>query len=388
MRNGLIILIFFILVNPMCLCAEANYPLLEKSQTPETEMAKKFFDSISPYFNFPNMGIIGEGSEGIKDSYQFFSKEYKEKVSEDEYFNSFVNLGEFRLLQLYSAAPEENTNNESGVFFELTLIEGEEEGKRSLFLGGDLPLGMSGSKKCLYGFMYLVSENGDLKINKMVFDSEFPLGGGHSVGRLDPIEMAKNAIKGKYPEEDVDSLDFTPSYIYPDNLVYVNCSDSDGVKKHIAKMVMPSQNGDDGWLCIQIMDVKSDANETNHLLLGKKFAFKKQFDQAILEYKKAIDENPNNFRAFELMGYAYYRKGDYSNAIKALEKTEALNMDYPMGYYNLALAYWANDQKDKAIIQLKKLFGIDEKYIEIINKDPQFNDFKSSKDFDALLNQN
>jgi tetratricopeptide (TPR) repeat protein len=377
---------FLIFITPLYSKTEQNYPLSDIVETPEARVAKGFFTSIAWYFNFPHMGTIGGGSEGIRKSYQFFSKEYKAKVSEDEYFKSFENLGEFRVLQLYTASSEKSSNTEKGIFFELTLVEGEEENKRNLFLGGSSPTGFGGSEKCLYGFMYLIPEKEELKINKIIYHMEFPLGGGHSVGRLDPIEAATNAVRDDFSNDEIGSLKINTQYIYPDHLIYVTLANGKG-KQKVVKLAFPTKAGDDGWICILKSDNNSDLKINDHVLLGKKLFLNKKFDQAISEYQKAINENSNDFQAYELKGYTYYRAGNYLKAIDSLEKSVELNHAHLMGYYNLALAYWANGQRDKALEEIKRLLIFDKSYKEKIKEDPQFKEFQSSKNFVALLNK-
>ena len=56
----------------------------------------------------------------------------------------------------------------------------------------------------------------------------------------------------------------------------------------------------------------------------------------------------------DTLGWAYYRNGDYPNAIIYLEKTVAAASDVPMLRYHLGMAYAAVKKNDKAKAELTK----------------------------------
>jgi tetratricopeptide (TPR) repeat protein len=72
-------------------------------------------------------------------------------------------------------------------------------------------------------------------------------------------------------------------------------------------------------------------------------------------------------------------------AIESLEKSIKINPKYVEGHYNLALAYWANQDKKKAISEVKKVLELDPTYKAKIKDDVQFRLFKSSPWFNKLI---
>lgn len=96
---------------------------------------------------------------------------------------------------------------------------------------------------------------------------------------------------------------------------------------------------------------------------------------------RAIQLNPNNFKAWHVIGKWYYEvanlnfveksavklfygglpKANWSLAIHAYEKARALKPDFMLNYLELARAYHKNDENEKAIAQLKTLLQLNVK---------------------------
>ena len=114
---------------------------------------------------------------------------------------------------------------------------------------------------------------------------------------------------------------------------------------------------------------------------AKKYYSQHQFEEAISEYKKALEADPDNQETYGLIGYSYYRDQQIPKTIDAFQMSLKLNPKEAMSYYNLALAYWANDQRNESVSQLKSLFLLDPKYEDLVGKDDQFKDILKSPYF-------
>ncbi len=365
-----------------------SFPLLDEEQNPETKMAKEFMDLICTSNMFTNMGTIGEGSGNLDKSVTYLSKSYLSKITPEKYLESFGNEGDFKLLQLYSANNTGDSNevpNRKRVFFEISVLVGEEPMNKGLFLGGTPPETTGASARIFYGFITLDEEDGSLKVDDITFDSEFPMGGGHQPYRDSAEYEAQLAMGEDFANDQMDTSNCETKVIHGGRLVYVTCTNQAGDDKKTAKMVYPSGSAS-GWICIQVLNETLTAGKENPLFAGEKLAKKKQFGKAISEYQKAIDVDANNCRAYELMGYAFFRLKKYDEAIQTLGKSIAVKPDYAMGHYNLALAYWANGQHTEAIEEVQKTIDIDPKYRQEIKMDTQFKDFDSSDDYKRLIN--
>lgn len=111
---------------------------------------------------------------------------------------------------------------------------------------------------------------------------------------------------------------------------------------------------------------------------GKQLFLNHQFSDAIQEYKKAIEIDPANSLAYGYMGYSAFRMGNIQKAIHDLEESVEFDHSNKMSYFNLALAYWVNDQKDRAISALRPVYYMN---IKMIHDDPQFKEIITSPEF-------
>ena len=100
------------------------------------------------------------------------------------------------------------------------------------------------------------------------------------------------------------------------------------------------------------ISVSDQAKE--HYDNGVQFAMKGQFQEAIAEYRKSIEYNPDSAEAHSNLGFAYFDSGDIEQAI--VEQTRAIEIksDYSNAYYGLAMAYEKNGDKTEAINNWKK----------------------------------
>ncbi|MBR9682254.1 MAG: tetratricopeptide repeat protein [Candidatus Aenigmarchaeota archaeon] len=69
-------------------------------------------------------------------------------------------------------------------------------------------------------------------------------------------------------------------------------------------------------------------------------------------------------KAYTSMGYAYYKKGDYSKAESVLKESLIRNPVFPLAMYTLGLVYIKLEKYDYAIKELKKAIGIVPDYYE------------------------
>jgi hypothetical protein len=176
--------------------------------------------------------------------------------------------------------------------------------KSDLFLGGTPPSKTGASSRVYYGFVSFVEEEGALKVNEITFKEEFPMGGGHAPWRDSVEYMAQLAMDEGFSNQEMDTSNCSTRIIHDGRLAFVTCSDEDGSQIKTAKMVYPSSSAA-GWICIQVLNDDLNSDKDDHRSNGIKLAKKKEFEKAILEYQKAIDSDDEDFKAYELMGYAF-----------------------------------------------------------------------------------
>lgn len=98
---------------------------------------------------------------------------------------------------------------------------------------------------------------------------------------------------------------------------------------------------------------------------GKGMFDKWKYNEAIAEYKKAIEINPQYAEAHNSFGKAYYQKKMYDEAISEYKKAIEINPQYAEAHYNLGMAYGRKRMYDEASAEYKKAIEIDPKFAEI-----------------------
>ena len=77
--------------------------------------------------------------------------------------------------------------------------------------------------------------------------------------------------------------------------------------------------------------------------------FKKgQYDQAIADYTKAIELDPKYAEAYKSRGFVYTSKGQHDQAIADCSKAIELDPKYVGAYKNRGYAYYSKEKYDKA----------------------------------------
>jgi len=96
---------------------------------------------------------------------------------------------------------------------------------------------------------------------------------------------------------------------------------------------------------------------------GAIYVAKGQYDQAISDFNKALEIDPNYLFAYNNRGTAYMNKDQYDQAISDFNKVLEIEPRYAGGaaYYGRAMVYEKKDQYDQAISDFNKAIEIDPK---------------------------
>ena len=107
----------------------------------------------------------------------------------------------------------------------------------------------------------------------------------------------------------------------------------------------------------------SDGNEAFH---------ERNFDQAIYEYTKALDIDPNVDKAYDNRGAAYAQEGSLTRAVDDFTMAIANNPVDMQAYQNRKMAYFQLKDYDKAwadVFKIEQLGGsVDHDFYQLLKK--------------------
>lgn len=99
---------------------------------------------------------------------------------------------------------------------------------------------------------------------------------------------------------------------------------------------------------------KDSFNSNDYTNSGLIKSFSGSYEEAIKDYDKAIELNPNNHIAYNNRGYTYNVMADYQSAIPDFEKAMALEEDFAYALNNIGFAKIKLGFKDEGLADLKK----------------------------------
>jgi len=100
--------------------------------------------------------------------------------------------------------------------------------------------------------------------------------------------------------------------------------------------------------------------------LGIVFLRRKLFDEAVVEFKKAIEIDPDYVEAYNNLGYVFLKQEKYEEAIDVFSKGMENDGAYADLHNNLGYAYSCISKYGDAIVELKRALEINTEYIHAI----------------------
>ena len=93
--------------------------------------------------------------------------------------------------------------------------------------------------------------------------------------------------------------------------------------------------------------------------LGNMYKNRNDYDNAVKNYLKSLEVDPNRFEACVNMGYAYIEQGKYSDAVSAYEKALTINDSNASTHYFAGVAYDNNGDALNAIKHYRRSIELD-----------------------------
>jgi tetratricopeptide (TPR) repeat protein len=85
-------------------------------------------------------------------------------------------------------------------------------------------------------------------------------------------------------------------------------------------------------------------------------------DEALKYAQIAKEQMPDDASVMDTLGWIYYLKGSYLNAIAELRDSLERSPNHPVINYHLGLAYYKNNQPEKALASLRKALELDQDF--------------------------
>jgi tetratricopeptide (TPR) repeat protein len=102
---------------------------------------------------------------------------------------------------------------------------------------------------------------------------------------------------------------------------------------------------------------------------GSAFFRSEQLDEAIADFDRAIELNPDLARSYHLRGLAKEKQGNDAEAIVDFEKAIELDAEYGAAYYSRATLHTKMGNEDLAVEDIKMVEYLTNKNIETFAND-------------------
>ena len=111
-------------------------------------------------------------------------------------------------------------------------------------------------------------------------------------------------------------------------------------------------------ICSVLLMLGCASPALEHLEQGDTYADQEQWDEAIVQYDKAIELDPKLAVAYNNRGWAYNEIGQWNLAIIDLDKAIELNPELAWAYNNRGNTYFDKGKIDNAIADWNKVIEV------------------------------
>jgi tetratricopeptide (TPR) repeat protein len=109
-------------------------------------------------------------------------------------------------------------------------------------------------------------------------------------------------------------------------------------------------------------------NVVAHDNLGEALLQSRRMDEAIVQFRKALEIQPDNLLARTDLAAALYQKGQVNEAIAHFRKVLALRPTDPLNHYNLGIALFYNGQVDEAAAEFRQAMELQPDYARDVSQ--------------------
>ncbi|KAA3615012.1 MAG: tetratricopeptide repeat protein [Calditrichaeota bacterium] len=108
--------------------------------------------------------------------------------------------------------------------------------------------------------------------------------------------------------------------------------------------------------------IKSLGHAPSHVKMGLLFVKNNLMQDAVNEFKTAIEINPKQIDAYNNLGLAHIKAKDYAESVKVFERALLMQPGYADVHHNLGMAYFHEKQHHKGLEHIQKALRINPEY--------------------------
>lgn len=97
-----------------------------------------------------------------------------------------------------------------------------------------------------------------------------------------------------------------------------------------------------------------------------------RYEEAVVSYDKALEEDPNNAYLWNLKGYSLFKAHHYDDSIAAFQKAVQVDPQYAWGYFDLARVYCAIKKTDAAATSIQEAIRLRPDLKSVAARDGEF----------------
>lgn len=124
-----------------------------------------------------------------------------------------------------------------------------------------------------------------------------------------------------------------------------------------------------------------------HLWLGRSYEAKNMYQEAIFEYKKALETTSDWPVALAAIGHVYGESGNKKSAQQILDTLASVSSKRFVTAYGVALVYAGFGKKEQAFAWLNKAFVERSNWLVWLKSDPRWATIKSDKRYAEMVNK-